>query len=320
VAPRAALPVILSALLVAALAACRAGSIARGPGPLILAQTFGPVVGTELISGRVAEGDGQWLLVGGADLVHVDLANRRARRATIKVAAGERCWGLARLQDGSLWTLKGRNAVVQLDPDGGVVREEILPEAHFGLFGAGDRLIYQLASFTPPGPALRAGVPGDRNTVPWSEMMTRTFDRMARASAVALNMVGCGGSALKDRPCWFPDEAAISLINADGATRRVELAGLTVVAPEILLTSENPPRPVRDAYLDRDGNLWVLSSGVSPAGETDRPGGWILARYGPHGEPLGVRRLGEPVRLILRAEPGRALLLTGAGMVAEVVP
>lgn len=305
---------------VMALTACSASSIAREPGLLTLAQTFGPIVGSEVISGRVDEGDGRWLLASGADLVHVDLTTRRVRRATIKVGAGERCWGLARLQDGSLWTLKGRNAVVQVDADGVVVREEILPEAHFGLFGAGDRLVYQLASFTPPGPALRAGVPGDRNTVPWSEMMTRTFDRLARASAVALNMVGCGGSALKERPCWFPDEAAISLIDASGATRRMELPGLDVVAPEILLTAENPPRPVRDAYLDRDGGLWVLSSGTAPPDRTDRPGGWILARYGPDGKPLGVHRLAESARLILRAAHGRALLLTGAGMVAEVVP
>jgi hypothetical protein len=312
--------ILLNTLVVAALGACRTGSIANEAGVLPLMPLFGPIVGSDVISGRVDEGNAQSLLAGGADLVQVDLTTRRVRRATIKVGAAERCWGLARLADGSLWTLKGRNAVVQIDADGAVVREEILPEAHFGLFGAHDRLVYQLASFTPPGPALRAGLPGDRNTVPWSEMMTRTFDRLARASAVALNMVGCGGSAREARPCWFPDEAAVSLIEAGGATRRIELPGLQVIAPEILLTSENPARPVRDAYLDRDGTLWVLSSGASPAGEADRPGGWILARYGPGGKSVDVRRLGEPARMILRAEPGRALLLTGAGMVAEVIP
>jgi hypothetical protein len=33
-----------------------------------------------------------------------------------------------------------------------------------------------------------------------------------------------------------------------------------------------------------------------------------------------MRRLEESARLILRAESGRALVLTGKGMVAEVVP
>lgn len=310
----------LLALFLAALAACHATSIAREPGVLSPAPLFGPIVGSEVIGGRAADGDEVWLLAGMADLVHVDLQARRSQRLMIKIEPGDQCWGLARLDDGSLWTLKGRRAVIRIAPDGEVIRDEPLPEPHLGLFGAQDRLVYQAANLTPPGPALRAGRPGGSTTEPWSELTTRSFERMARASAAALNMVGCGASARKERPCWFPDEAAVSIIDAAGTTRRVELPGLEAVAPEILLTAENPARPVRDAYLDRDGGLWVLSSGTAPPGRADRPGGWILARYGPGGKPLGLHRLAESARLILRAEPGRALLLTGAGMVAEVMP
>ena len=151
-------------------------------------------------------------------------------------------------------------------------------------------------------------------------MTTRTFDRINRAAAVALNLIGCGGTAGQEHPCWFPDEAAVSLIGAAGATRRLALEGLDVVAPEILLTAENPPRPVRDAYVDAEGRIWVLSSGTPPPGAAEQPGGWILARYGSRGEPLGLRRLAESARLILRAGGGRGVLLTGAGMVAEVTP
>lgn len=310
----------LLALSLAVLGACHATSIAREPGVLPLAPRFGPIVGTEVIGGRAADGNDVWLLAGLADLVHVDLQAGRSQRLMIKVGPGDQCWGLARLDDGSLWTIKGRRAVIRIAPDGEVVRDEPLPEPHLGLFGAQDRLVYQVANLTPPGPALRAGAPGDSHTVPWSDMKTRTFDRLAHASATALNMVACGASARKERPCWFPDEAAVSIIDAGGATRRFDLPGLEAVAPEILLTAENPARPVRDAYLDRDGGLWVLSSGTAPPGQADRPGGWILARYGPGGKALGVHRLAESARLILRAEPGRALLLTGAGMVAEVIP
>jgi hypothetical protein len=219
-----------------------------------------------------------------------------------------------------MWTLKGRYAVIQIDADGLVTREITLAEPHLGLFASADRLMYQQASFTPPGPALRAGRPGDSTTVAWSEMTTRTFDKIARASSLALNMVACGAGVRDERPCWFPDEAAVSLIGAGGATRRLVLPGLDVVSPEILLTAENPPRPVRDAYVDAEGGIWVLSSGTPSAGGSERPGGWILARYGPRGEPIGVRRLAEPARLILRAGSGRAVLLTGAGMVAEAIP
>ncbi len=320
-ADRTALLVLLTPLVAAGFGGCRAGSIAREPGVLPLMPVFGPIVGSEVIGGRVDEGNDAWLLVGGTDLVHVDLPTRRSRRVALKIAPGENCWGLARLEDGSLWTIRGRKSLIRIDSDGRVVQDEALSEPHLGLSAARDRLVYQVAAFTPPGPALRAGKPGDTNTVPWSGMTTRTFDRIARASAVVLNMVSCGGTARKERPCWFPDEAAVSLIDAGGATRRVDLPGLDVVPPEVLLTAENPARPVRDAYLDRDGGIWVLSTGTAPPGESaERPGGWILARYGPGGKLLGLGRLAESARLILRAEPGRALLLTSAGMVVEVVP
>jgi hypothetical protein len=52
-----------------------------------------------------------------------------------------------------------------------------------------------------------------------------------------------------------------------------------VVPPEVLLTADNPARPVRDAYVDDTGTIWVLSSGRPLAGAEDQPGGWILARY-----------------------------------------
>src|SRR5713101_6032350 len=221
--PMSVRTVALLSLFMATLAACRARAVAREADVLPLAPVFGPVVENEVIAGRADDEEGVWLLVGGAAIVHVDLGAHRVRRAAINLGPGEHCWGLARLQDGSLWTLRGRRAVIQIDPDGVVTRDAPLAEPHLGLFGAADRLVYQQASVTPPGPALRAGVPGDANSVPWSEMTTRTFSTMAHASAVALNMVACGGSARAERPCWFPDETAVSLIDARGATRRVSL-------------------------------------------------------------------------------------------------
>jgi hypothetical protein len=46
----------------------------------------------------------------------------------------------------------------------------------------------------------------------------------------------------------------------------------------------------------------------------------LLARYSGSGVLARISRLSEPVRLILRAEPRRLLVLTGSGMVGEVVP
>jgi hypothetical protein len=241
-------------------------------------------------------------------------------RTALVLPPGDQCWGLARLRDGSVWTLKGRRSIARIENDGRVGGEIALASPHFGLFGGGDRLVYQQADFIAPAPALKAGIPGDEHPQPWSTMTTRTFETIARASAAALNMVSCGGTRAEERACWFPDEAVVTLVDAAGASRRVPLAQLAVVPPEILLTAENPARPVRDVYVDETGVLWVLSSGKAPPGATEHPGGWLLARYGPQGQPLGMRSLSEPVRLILRATSGRALVLTGAGMVAEVVP
>jgi hypothetical protein len=307
-------------LLALSLSACRTSPVAREPGLVPLTHSFGPVVSTEVIGGRVDEDDGAWLLAGGTQLIHVDLVAKTTRRVSIRLAPGEQCWGLARLHDGSLWTLKGRETLIQVDRTGAVAREVTLHEPHLGVFGVANRLIYQRARFTPPGPALSAGAPGEPGSVPWSEMATRVFDRIARGSATALNMVACGSSAVEERPCWFPDEAAVSLIDAHGVTRRVVLPGLTVVPAEVLLAAENPARPVRDAYVDRKRRIWVLSSGTPPPSQSDRPGGWILARYAANGAADGIVNLQESARLILRVDGERATLLTGSGHVAEVRP
>lgn len=311
-------------LLVTTLASAAATSCAaRPPESLALRSLFGPAIGNEVIAGRAEDAEGRGavvLLVGERVLVGIDVAAGTVTRQPLQLSADARCWGLARLRDGSLWTLKGRHALAQVVlATGGIEQEVPLAEAHFGLFGEGDRLLYQPADFVPPAPALFAGAPGDRQHVAWSALRTRSF-ALARASVAALNLVSCGTGPRAERPCWFPDEPALYLVDDAGNTRRIELPGLDRVAPEVLLTADNPARPVRDAYVDAVGTIWVLSTGASPSPAPDMPGGWVLARYGPRGEPMGVRRLSEPVRLILRAEPGRAYLLTGAGMVAEVIP
>ena len=191
---------------------------------------------------------------------------------------------------------------------------------HLAVFGDGKRLVYQQANLDPPGPVLRAAAPGDPAREPWADLRLRTFAGLNHATVAVLNLVICGVGYRGETPCWFADETAVSLVDRTGHTRRVELGGLDRVAPETLVAAENPMRPVRDAYVDASGTIWILSSGAPPEHAPDLPGGWVLARYGSQGEIIDRRRLPEPVRLILRAGGGRALLLTGAGMVAEVRP
>jgi len=309
-------------LLAIGLGACQMTTVGQAPpSTLAPAPLFGPVIGVEVIGGRADDGgDVVWVLAGGSAVVRVDLKARRADRTPLSLAPGDQCWGLARLRDGSLWTLKGRRTLVRIEADGQLIRETPLAAPHFGLFASGDLLVYQQADFVAPALALKAGIPGDEHPQPWSAMTTRPFETLARASAAALNMVACGSSRAAERACWFPDEAAVTLIDAAGGSRRLALAQLPLVPPEVLLTAENPPRPVRDAFVDESGAIWVLSTGKAPAGASERPGGWLLARYGPRGESLGLRSLSEPARLILQATSGRVVLLTGGGMVAEVIP
>jgi hypothetical protein len=305
------------ALVVASLAACRATPMAHQMELRTVTSLFGPVISSDAIRGRQDDGEAVVLLVS-ATIVRVDLERRRVTQVAIGVTAGTTCWGLAKLDDGSLWSLRGRNAVIRIEPDGRVSRELPLAESYAGLFAAGNRLLYQKAMSIPPAAALSVALPGEEIRQPWSGMTTRVFPGIARAQVAALNMVACGSSEHAERPCWFPDEAAVSLIRPRGETRRLVLAGLAEVAPEVLLAAENPPRPVRDVFVDRRGRIWVLSSGTAPPGAPERPGGWIVARYAADGAPQGQVRLAEPVRLILRADAERVIVLAGSGHIGEV--
>jgi len=285
-----------------------------------LDSMFGPVLGNELISGRAEDQAGRVvLMVGGKAIVTVDLDAHDAKRTTIQIPEPN-CWGLARLDDGSLWTLKNRHALLMIDPTGYPQREIALEAPTLGLFADRDRIVYQEMNVEPPAPVLRAAVPGETTRQPWSGLRMRAFSGLNHATMAALNLVNCGVGRRGERPCWFADETAIALVDDTERTRRVELAGLDHVAPEVLVASDTPMRPVRDAYVDPSGTIWILSSGVPPEHAPDLPGGWVLARYGAHGEVIDRRRLPEPVRLILRAGKGTALVLTGAGMVSEVRP
>lgn len=285
-----------------------------------LSVLFGPAMGNETISGRVEDPAGRALLMAGDDgLVTIELDARVKKKTTVQVRGRERCWGLGRLEDGSVWTLMGRNTAIAIGSDGGIVREVALAEPHFGLFAVGDRLVLQPARQEMNAQLLVAMRPGDPDRVPWSTLAARAFDRLATGAAAALNLVNCGTSQRPgETPCWFPYEPVLALISNDGVTKRVPLAGLPVPEPESLINASAPVRPIRDVYVERDGTIWVISTGVPR--NADLPGGWLLARFGPNGEPIDSRPLPEPARVILRASSGRALVLTGAGMIAEVQP
>jgi hypothetical protein len=310
---------IVAMALYAMLTACRRAPDTSDLNVASVLPLYGPAISREVIGGRSDDGRShEWLLAGGEAIVQIDLKAGVVTRTPIALPRGESCWGLARLDDGSLWTLRGRSTLAQIASDGRITREIVLPEPHFGLYARGNRLVYQPARFISSGGLLFAGVPGDVHPAGWSAIEPRNFPALARASAAALNMVACGPTRTTEQPCWFPDDIAVALIGPAGETRRLALSGLTRVQPEVLLTSDNPPRPLRDVFVEDTGSLWVLSSGTPPSGAGDAPGGWLLAEYASGGGLVRMRRLSEAVRLILDVNRQGLLVLSGAGMVAEV--
>jgi hypothetical protein len=310
---------LLQAVACAALigsGACRHQLVA----PVSWAPRFGPVIGDELIVGDVVSGSTVWLATGADALVRVDLDGRRSARLQLRpLGAGEHVWGLASDGMGAMWTLVGRTVLAQVSEQGEIVRRVTLGQPHVGLFGAHRELLYQVMNFHPPVEALTAGPPGGARRT-WGSMRTRSLP-LARGAVAALNLVSCGSSQGALIPCWFPDQAAVTLTDLSGVSREVALDGLPVVAPEVLLAAENPRRPVRDAFVSASSDVWVLGSGEPPRKEDiERPGGWLLARYDADGRLLRRMQLPEPARVILSATRDTCLLLSWNGLVVEVRP
>ena len=282
---------------------------------------FGPAITSEVIVGHLVTGGSAWILTDGDALVHIDLEGERYTRNVLRpLAPGEHPWGLASVAGGGMWTLLGRTLLAELSGDGRILRRVNLTQPHMGVFGGGRHLLYQVVSFQPPADALLAGPPGEDGRRPWGAMKTRALP-LARTAVAALNLVSCGSTAGRSVPCWFPDLAEVTLTDSTGSSRTLALEGLPLVAPEVLLASDNPQRPVRDALISASNDLWVLGSGRAPsAGSPDRRGGWLLAKYSENGKLMRRIQLPEPARLLLSVSDDRCLLLAWNGSVVEVRP
>ena len=88
------------------------------PDHAVLATRFGPIADLGTISGHVLQKDDASviLIAGDGSLVSIDADTGTYRRATLPCSGQDRCWGLARLADGSLWTLKGMHVVMEVSP------------------------------------------------------------------------------------------------------------------------------------------------------------------------------------------------------------
>jgi hypothetical protein len=98
----------------AALTAC---APAHRPAAAVVVPIFGPAISRDVISGRADDPSGAvWLMVGGTSLVRLDLTTHERREVRLDTRGGDPWWGLARLTDGSMWALDGRNALIEINP------------------------------------------------------------------------------------------------------------------------------------------------------------------------------------------------------------
>lgn len=309
----------VTALAIVVAGCSRSGAIAA-PG---WQPRFGPVIDEEIVVGRVAGRDRVSLLTSKDTLVVIDLAQAKHARIPLqRLRPGEHPWGLASTgrKDDGFWTLTGREELAHISDEGVVDRRLPLNEPHVALYSGLGELVYQAVNMLPPADALAAGPPGAAPRKRWSDMRTRVF-ALQRVQAAVLNLVACGVSEHDVVPCWFSDQANVTLTSAGGTSTHAALEGIAAADPQALVEAQLPRRPIGDAWMSAAGDLWALTSGEPSRPDlADRRGSWTIGRYRADGTVLRRVPLDQPARLILRISGPVATLLAWDGRVVQVQP
>jgi len=260
------------------------------------------------IVGRSLCGGSAWLLSSQAELIQISTAAASAAVHQIHdLRPGDPFWGLACLDDESLWTLATSHLLVRLSADGGVVERRTLRLPHFELFAFRDRLLFVSVPIVSGRSVLAAGTRRDPEDVrPWAGMIGR--NPSGTAPQLVSNLVGCGIAADEGIPCWFADQAAVSI--GDG------LASRTIALPSLVGRGIDQAAPVRDVALTGGGAMWVLAaSSESPTGR--RVGGRLIRTDAAGIEQSSVA-LPVPARLIVAADATSCVLLSTTGALMHV--
>ena len=268
-----------------------------------------PVPAGVRIVGRVSRPSRVVLLTSDRHLYFIDPLAGKSDRVAIKDAGAEELWGLAQSTEDSLWTLSGRQRLLELSPAGRVMRTIPLSEPHLGLFSWKNRLVYQPVVVESGRPLLETGPPGEEGRGPLGPFALRPL-ALPMADVLALSLVTCGSGDGPDLPCWYRDEARFERVKGEGPSETIDLTGLGVVATQPRSALEIH-EAIRDVYIAEDRVTWVL------AGE--RPGaasaGTGLIRLSALSASLDL-----PVvaRMILQASSDSCALLTRDGDILRV--
>lgn len=271
----------------------------------VISKTVIPDV---VIVGRaVCEGT-TWLLNEQSQLLRVANATRVVTRyASQGFLRDDKPWGLACLADGSLWTLASPHALTRLSPEGRVVERQTFRFPRLALFGAGQRLLIQQLPTVAASPVLATASPRRQDDIhPWPGLLGRA--RASREAQLESNLVNCGIPAGASVPCWFVDEARISV--SDGGPPRIR------TIPALRSSTLDQSAPIWDVALLAGGRLWVLATIVDPK-TGKRSGGRLMLLNDRTVEEVRID-LSPPGRLILSATESGVLLVGARGELMEV--
>lgn len=237
----------------------------------------------------------------------IDRRTLRARTTPLSVADGMLDpYGIAALEDGSLWALsdKGRILVRFSATTGERLEKRKLLEPGQGVTRLWDRIGVIAIRLRAGEPLLlRAEEDGLR---PFSPILSRAASDVS-AHLIA-NLLRCGSGTGDEVPCWFlagPPEVA--LVRRDGSGRRISVPSFARAASRPSQGRDPGARfvyPVRDAFLE-PGGLWVLSNQ-----EGDRT---PLDEGAVRGRHVGFVREGRTDRIVELAREARAILDAGGG-------
>lgn len=266
-------------------------------------------VGDAPILGRATCGNSVWLLNQTSELVEVSVSNRRVVRRPIRgFQSTARPWGLACVADGTLWTLETPRSLVHLASDGRVVERIDLWLPRVALFASGNRLLFQQLPAVVAAPLLATSVPRKPFEVrTWAGLLARTAT--SRADQLAQNIVNCGIASGVSVPCWFANEARVTV--SDGTTAR------SWPLPFLKSPSVDQTLPIWDAALVASGHIWILAT--SARAFDGRRVGRQLIRMEAAGTRHGGIDLDPPARLILTATQTTCTVLTARGELMEVI-
>jgi hypothetical protein len=219
-------------------------------------------------------------------------------------------WSLAPAADGTLWTLAGRDTLMEI-VDGRAARRLALDGAYAGVHAGPGFLLYQPYDFRVGSPALLRGEPAVVGE-PAGQLRV-AGGAGSRVAAWMKSLVQCGFVSNGRIPCWPVGGAVVDVIDSAGTGLLVRLDGLE---PRHDVSGEEfaeRARPVlQDVALDRDAALWVLASDAGAPVVKER-GVRDLWRFSLAGRRLERHRLTAPVRMLIAAGRDRLLAISGSG-------